>query len=197
MTPHPQFKGDFTGPRDPPALWGVAETDPYFWDASTANLNDAVAKTILGHFIDGATQADAVTARQTSAIVAYLNTLDPPASPFSEGTMSPSALRGEALFQGKAGCVSCHRGPLFTDNLLHDTAVPQVKGGTDPGAPNPPRSFNTPQLRDVRNTAPYMHNGVFSTLRQVVDFYDTNQLLGPLKLTEQEKLDLVAYLEAL
>ncbi|HZQ26331.1 MAG TPA: hypothetical protein VFA94_01420, partial [Acidimicrobiales bacterium] len=156
-----------------------------------------VAKTILGHFIDGATQPEAVTARQTSAIVTYLTTLDPPASSFSQGTMSPSAQRGELVFQGKGGCVGCHRGPLFTDNLLHNTGVPQVKGGTDPGSPNPPASFNTPQLRDVRNTAPYMHNGVFTTLRQVVDFYDTNTVLGPLGLTEQEKVDLVAYLDAL
>jgi cytochrome c peroxidase len=199
MTPHPQSKGDFTGPRDPPALWGVAETDPYFWDGSTTNLNDAVAKTILGHFVDGASQPDAVTARQTSAIIAYLDTLNPPASSFSAGTMTASAQRGELLFQGKAGCAACHRGSLFTDNQLHNTGAPQAPGANDPGSNVPvPGSFNTPQLRDVRNTPPYMHNGVFSTLRQVVDFYDQNRLLGgPLNLTEQDKLDLVAYLDAL
>jgi cytochrome c peroxidase len=61
--------------------------------------------------------------------------------------------------------------------------------------------FATPSLRDLRYTAPYMHNGVFSTLEEVVDFYDRGGGLGselkPLGLTAQEKKALLAFLNAL
>lgn len=65
--------------------------------------------------------------------------------------------------------------------------------------------FRTPSLRELKFTAPYMHNGVFATLAQVVDFYDAgggtssskSSLLRPLNLSSAEKADLVAFLEAL
>ncbi len=65
--------------------------------------------------------------------------------------------------------------------------------------------FRTPTLRELKYTAPYMHNGVFATLREVVDFFDAggghapnkSPLLKPLGLSEEEKNDLVAFLEAL
>ncbi|MCL4182266.1 MAG: c-type cytochrome [Burkholderiaceae bacterium] len=65
--------------------------------------------------------------------------------------------------------------------------------------------FRTPSLRELRYTAPYMHNGVFATLQQVVDFFDRgggdapnkSPLLRPLGLTDGEKRDLVAFLESL
>jgi cytochrome c peroxidase len=182
-------------------------------------------------------------------LIAYIKTLDPPQSSFDQGTMSPAALRGEKLFQGKGGCIECHGGPLFTDNLTHNTGVPQVKfespyraagnetTSDDKGAPPPPPDpgcagtptpagcdaappqssafVNTPQLRDLKNTAPYMHNGAFATLEQVVRFYngpplsneagtmpanlasDPSSTLAPLNLSKDEMHDLVAYLESL
>lgn len=65
--------------------------------------------------------------------------------------------------------------------------------------------FRTPSLRELRYTAPYMHNGVFKTLQEVVDFYDQgggkgsnkSSLIKPLNLAGQEKKDLIAFLEAL
>lgn len=61
--------------------------------------------------------------------------------------------------------------------------------------------FNTPSLRDLKYTAPYMHNGMFATLDQVVDFYDrgggSGSVLKPLSLSATEKKALVAFLESL
>jgi cytochrome c peroxidase len=65
--------------------------------------------------------------------------------------------------------------------------------------------FRTPSLRELKYTAPYMHNGAFATLREVVDFFDAgggqvpnkSPLLRPLNLSAEEKSDLVAFLEAL
>jgi len=52
-------------------------------------------------------------------------------------------------------------------------------------------------MRDLRNTAPYMHNGSLKTLREVVEFYDQRSSIAPLRLTDQEIADLVAYLQTL
>jgi cytochrome c peroxidase len=65
--------------------------------------------------------------------------------------------------------------------------------------------FRVPSLREVKYTGPYMHNGVFTTLEQVVDFYDAGggtgmnktKLLKPLKLKSAEKKDLLAFIDAL
>jgi len=198
---HPQEAGDFTGPRDPSSLWGVKDTAPYGWGGTTETLEAFVVGTIESHFRDGTSQSEEATSRQTAAIVAYLETLEPPVSRFDQGPLSPAARRGEDLFQGKAGCMGCHAGPLLTDNAVHVTGVPKVTPeDTDPGAARSgPRrnAFNTPQLRDLAATAPYMHNGSLATLRDVVEFYDDRSAFSPLGLTPQEVDDLVAYLESL
>jgi cytochrome c peroxidase len=183
--------------RDPPSLVGARRTAPYGWTAATPTLRQMVVNTILGHFKDGATQSADTTAQQAAALEAYVASIKPPTTSFDQGTMSAAAIRGEDLFQGKGACIACHGGPLFTDNGLHNTLVPQRDGWNDPGATTPPGAFNTPTLRDLRNTAPYMHNGVFATLKDVVEFYNARSSIAPLNLTPQEIDDLVAYLDSL
>lgn len=196
-TLHPTRPGDFSGPRDPPSLLGAARTEPFGWAGQVPTLREMVTRTIINHFKDGATQPAEVTARQAQQLAAYVASLRAPVSDFDAGTLSPAARRGEQLFQGKGGCIACHGGPDFTDNGLHNTLVPQAPGGDDPGAASPPGAFNTPQLRDVRNSAPYMHNGVLRSLREVIDFYNARSSVSPLNLTDAEVDDLVAYLESL
>lgn len=206
---------DFKGVRDVPTLFNVGRTDPYFWIGDVATLNEVSIATIQNHWLSQAT-----IAADAAALTAYMKTITPPVTDFDRGTMSASALRGQDLFQGKAGCIACHGGPDFTDNRKHDTFVPQPAGATDPGAnpppvgttcplspipkaPDPNRpldcAFNTPTLRGngLANTAPYMHNGAFTTLEQVVSFYDGSSSVAPLGLTAPEQADLVAYLQAL
>ena len=128
-----------------------------------------------------------------------------------EDALSESARRGLALFHGKARCVLCHSGPLFTDESFHNTGVSWRKEPSDLGrfevtAQDKDRgTFKTPSLRDVEHTAPYMHDGSLATLKEVVDFYDrggrnnTNldAEIRPLGLTPSEKRALVAFLRAL
>jgi cytochrome c peroxidase len=194
---HPLVPGDFFGPRDPISLIGVGQTAPYRWAGDVPTLEEMVTKTVVGFFKDGATQPKSETAKQVAALVAYLNSIKAPQTAFDLGTLSPAALRGQEVFEGKGQCMSCHGGPLLTDNKPHNTGVPQTPGGTDPGALTLPGAFNTPALRDLRNSAPYMHNGVIADLRQVVEFYNSRSTIAPLQLTPQEINDLVAYLEAL
>jgi len=126
-----------------------------------------------------------------------LETLDPPARAFELGTMSDAAKRGEEIFRGKGGCAGCHSGPFFTDGLVHAIGVPAASGDTDPGSPTEPGAFNTPMLRDVASTAPYMHNGSLASLHDVVVFYATRSVMAPIHLSAEDINDLVAYLEAL
>jgi cytochrome c peroxidase len=126
--------------------------------------------------------------------------------------MGEDAQRGMAVFKGKGRCILCHNGPNFTDNQFHNTGVPQVgpmeedlgryevtRRDADKGA------FKTPTLRSIIETAPYMHDGAFKTLEEVVDFYDKGGNANPnldariksLELSPEEKTDLIAFLKAL
>lgn len=125
--------------------------------------------------------------------------------------VSESAQRGFALFQGKAACIKCHQGFNFTDNGFHNIGVRSLDGTEDEGRFAHRKvkilkgAFKTPTLRDIDLTAPYMHNGMYKTLEEVVDHYDrggdvkTNLSpnMQPLGLTPEEKKDLVAFMKSL
>lgn len=98
---------------------------------------------------------------------------------------SAAELRGEALFHGKAKCVQCHYGPAFVDDFLHDLQVERFYAGRPEG---PIKTF---PLRGIKDSPPYLHDGRLPTLHDAVEFF--NLVLG-LRLTADEKEDLVAYL---
>lgn len=123
--------------------------------------------------------------------------------------MSDAAKRGFVVFKGKANCAACHSGFNFTDNGFHNIGLPDnhdegrfliKKVKVMKGA------FKTPTLRDVALTPPYMHNGQYKTLEEVVEHYNSggkptfdnlDPNMKPLNLTKQEKADLVEFLKAL
>jgi cytochrome c peroxidase len=105
-------------------------------------------------------------------------------------------LRGEALFFGKANCVACHTPPFYTDGLMHDLKAerfykPEMINGLLATADGPIKTF---PLRGIKESPPYLHDGRLLTLEDVVEFFN---LIQELKLTPQEKNDLVAFLRAL
>jgi cytochrome c peroxidase len=111
------------------------------------------------------------------------------------------------LFVGKADCAMCHRGPNFADDQFHALGIPGDDVGRFKvtGVEADRYTFKTPTLRNVELTAPYMHDGSVPTLRGVIDIYNAgggqqrpkSPLLRKLDLTDQEKSDLVAFLESL
>lgn len=179
------------------------------------------------------------------AVAAFERTLihqNVPFDAFAQGdqdALSPQAKEGLILFQGKANCIECHNGPMFTDESFHNIGVPKNRifdVESDPqvalrwqhfsrGVPEEVYraadrdeglyyttkreedmgKFRTPPLRYLCYTQPYMHNGVFDTLKEVVVFYnqgggeDPNKdpIMKPLGLTAQEIGALVAFLESL
>ena len=111
------------------------------------------------------------------ALAAFQRTLVAANAPFDRymrgetAAMSPEQLRGMERF-GSAGCIQCHNGPMFSDFIAHVLGVPDSAALPEPDAGvNQTYAFRTPSLRNLASTAPYMHNGAFATLPDVVNFY--------------------------
>jgi cytochrome c peroxidase len=217
-----------------------------------------------------------IFANYGKALAAYIRRLksgDAPLDAYIEGdrnALSPAAKRGLQLFLGKANCVQCHlgvdrsnpyRSTTLTDNLFHNTGVPEAAldadgqpinglpaeddgrsealtklstskftvAGAFSDQPMPDKlvdvppsdlspdvvaqrvkrfdgQFRTKGLREISVTGPYMHNGAFQTLQEVVEFYNRgggdpgtyvgtkDPALQPLELTASERSDLVTFL---
>ncbi|MEP6729262.1 MAG: cytochrome c peroxidase [bacterium] len=170
------------------------------------------------------------------ALAAYVRSLVALNSPFDRAirgdtvAISSSARRGFNLFMGKARCGTCHFAPLFGGTMPPDFIRSELE---IIGAPTTPAThnarldadegrarvdgafvhraaFRVPSVRNSAVTAPYMHNGVYRTLDQVIDFYDRGGGAGigesvsaqtlslrPLHLTPTERADLLSFLRAL
>lgn len=165
-------------------------------------------------FPDGVTPAN--TAKAIAAFERSLLTFRSPYDRYAAGdnhALTAEQRAGMRLFfSGRTGCSSCHVAPLFTDNAWHSLGVPQagpkaVDNGRAEVSRNPADTgaFKTLTLRNVELTRPYMHDGVFTTLDQVVAFYvggggagpHTSPLVKPLDLDAREQKALVAFLRSL
>lgn len=146
----------------------------------------------------------------TRALASYVRTIVSGNSPYDKyvsgdrAALSSKAQAGLVIFRGKGHCTSCHAGPTLTDESMHNTGVAWRDGRlVDPGAGQ--GRFKVPTLREVARTAPYMHDGTLATLEEVVEFYDRggnpnpylDEEIRPLKLTAEEKTNLVAFLRSL
>ena len=151
------------------------------------------------------------------AIAAYVRTIVSGNSPYDrflagdKSALSTEAQRGLALFESKAGCVSCHAGFNFTDESYRNIGVGMDKSNADLGRYTVTKNeadkgaFKTPTLRDVARRGPYMHDGSEKTLEEVVAFYNRGGVknpwlssdIKPLGLTAQEQTELVAFLQSL
>lgn len=152
------------------------------------------------------------------AIASFQRTILSGNSPFDkydvggdETALSPAAKRGVDLFRDKARCTKCHSGFNFTDEKFHNIGIGFDNNMVDTGRfhvtneKNDMGAFKTPSLREISRTAPYMQDGRFPTLMDVVNFYNQggiknpflDPLIIPLNLTENEKQDLVEFLNSL
>jgi DNA-binding beta-propeller fold protein YncE len=156
-----------------------------------AQFNEGTRNTTLGDPKAGlSVELDALAAYVTS-----LDTVNP--SPFrtAEGTLTESGWRGLELFT-RLGCSTCHAGADFTDSaegLLHDVGTMTALSGSRLGGPL--AGVDTPTLRGVWETAPYLHDGSAATLHEVLVARNAAELHGAtLNLAQQELDDLVSYL---
>jgi cytochrome c peroxidase len=133
-----------------------------------------------------------------------------------ELNLSPDELIGYYVFNSERGdCFHCHAAGLLCDNRFHNTGLDSVYTSANAGRytvtgdPNDLGKFKTPTLRNIELTAPYMHDGRFQTLEEVVEFYNSGvhvtATVDPimtkpgkengLQLTPQEKAGLIAFLK--
>lgn len=115
--------------------------------------------------------------------------LDPITGRLDHSKATPSELRGEQVFFGKGQCAVCHPAPNYLDNQMHDLHLERFLKN-EPGD-GPIKAFT---LRGIRESPPYMHDGRCFTLEDTVEFFN---LVLQLKLTGQEKKDLVAFMRQL
>ncbi|CAM3945405.1 cytochrome c peroxidase [Flavobacterium jumunjinense] len=171
-----------------------------------------------------------------NAIASYIMSLTPFNSKFDlnmqgkEKTLTKKEINGFNLFMGKGKCATCHFAPLFNglvptqfkESEIELIGVPKTKDTINAeidydlgrygvySTKERKFFFKTPTVRNIEKTAPYMHNGVYTTLEEIVDFYNKGgatglgfdleyQTLPPdkLNLTVKEKEDLVLFLKTL
>lgn len=109
---------------------------------------------------------------------------------------SEAELRGQAVFFGKGQCATCHTPPYYTDNSMHNLKVERffkekMINGRKASADGPIKTF---PLRGIKDSPPYLHDDRLLTLEDTVEFFN---LVLSVKLTADEKKDLVAFLRAL
>jgi cytochrome c peroxidase len=233
---------DFSDQSRFPALAGPVD-DPAArtaWDAMTPEDQDAVTQVFVN---------------MGKAIAAYERLLLPASSRFDQyveamlnqdwrtmsNTLTEDEVAGLRLFIGKAECIQCHNGALFTNNDFHNTGVPTGQGlpldrgrasgvqallndefnclsqWSDAGESDCAElrflvsegeqlegAFKPSTLRNIAETAPYMHAGQFATLEQVLMHYNQapdspagHTELEPLNLTDSEISQIIAFLRAL
>ena len=158
------------------------------------------------------------------AIAAFERTLvsrNAPFDRFAAGdptALTPAQRWGLNLFRsGRTRCFECHTLPLFGSSDFRVIGVPDLpeepadRGRAEvTGSPRDERAFKVPTLRNIALTAPYMHNGIFATLEEVIDFYkdgggrgrgmdlpNLDAKIQPFRLSLEERADLVAFLYAL
>lgn len=164
----------------------------------------------------------APTAKNLSqALAAFERTLETANSPYdryiagNDSALTPSAIRGRMLFIGKANCNNCHSGEDFTADRFKNIGLYNGTTLKDAGRFDATKDsahlgfFKVPSLRNVAVTAPYMHNGMFKTLKDVIAYYNTPDsivhdgihrdlsLNKPLHLNKDEMTDLENFLIAL
>jgi cytochrome c peroxidase len=140
---------------------------------------------------------------QVHAMAEFQALLDFPPAPKLNlyGRLDPAKatdqeLRGQEIFFGKAQCAACHVPPYYTDNLMHNLKTerffkPQMVNGRMASQDGPIKTF---PLRGIKDSPPYLHDGRLLTLEDTVEFFN---LVQGLKLSAQEKADLVAFLRCL
>ena len=158
------------------------------------------------------------------AVAAFERTLTANNSPFDRfvrgelGALTPEQRRGFNLFRsGRTRCFECHGAPTFANRDFKIIGVPEVDGSQpDYGRFEVTRgegnkyAFKVPTLRNVVLNAPYMHNGKFKTLEEVLDFYaagggpgvgfkepKVDDKIHSYEITSEEKQDLIAFMVAL
>ncbi|MCS7160832.1 MAG: hypothetical protein RMJ19_10210, partial [Gemmatales bacterium] len=169
-------------PKNTRVLWGSADTAPYGWLGTSPTLADRIRGTLrTAHRYEPSEE-------ELSALVAYVSSLRPPPPLEPTKELRTAFERGRALFFGKGGCATCHRPDSYQDGLVHDV------GTGERGEAH----FDTPSLRGLRFSAPYLHDGRAATLEEIFTRHNPQRRHGQAHLLSREELaELLVFLKSL
>jgi cytochrome c peroxidase len=188
----------------------------FFWDGRIKTLEEKVLKPIQDPsemdlpLAEAAARVELRPEEISRALASFVRSILSGDSPFdrymnrNRAALSTEQQAGLQVLRGKANCTSCHVGPNFTDERLHNTGV-AWQDNRLPADGAGRGDFKTPTLREVARTAPYMHDGSLATLEDVIEFYDRggrpnpdlDSEIRPLRQTAEEKAALATFLRAL
>jgi DNA-binding beta-propeller fold protein YncE/mono/diheme cytochrome c family protein len=170
------------------SLRNLRHTGPWFWHGRQDDLHAALVKS-LTDTMQGPPPSDA----EVDQLAAFLETLEAPPNSWRQpdGTLSEAARRGQQLFASEAAnCAACHAGPHYTDGEIHDVGLGSKYDAY--------KGFNTPSLSGIANRVRYLHNGRALSLDDLLgDLHSPAKVSHTRELTDEERADLVAYLQSL
>jgi mono/diheme cytochrome c family protein len=196
------------GPRNTPSLLGSADTAPYHWSGDLDELHDVEstirilqAGTGLAPGPDNCAPAcdqappNSGRSQDLDDLAAYMASLRLPPNPNLEAgnQLSAAAIRGMELFEsGRTQCAQCHLAPNYSDGLRHDVGTGE--GAQERKGP----AFDTPSLRGIYATAPYLHDGRAETIASILTLHNPDDRHGATsELSDEEIGDLVEFLKSL
>ncbi len=186
-------------PVDNRTLRGILDTAPFKWEGTNPSLSRQCGPRLAVFF----TRIQPFTPEELSALDTYITTILRPKNPYHPvgSRYTPAQRRGKLMFERtmtndgrevpvELRCVSCHPGPYHTDRSLHDvgTRHPTDRGGL----------FDTPHLNNIFDSAPYLHNGMASTLEEIWTVHNPDDRHGVTNdMTKDQLNDLIEYLKTL
>jgi cytochrome c peroxidase len=195
---------------DTPTLRGVSQQRTFGSQRALRTVEDFTEFEQRAAYFDGDTAAAVrkgvnilERGSQVHAMAEFQEILDFPPAPkltvfgkLDPKKASEAEKRGQELFFGKAQCSVCHPAPYYTDGLMHNLKAERfykekLINGIEASADGPIKTF---PLRGIKDSPPYLHDGRLLTLEDTVEFFN---LVLELKLTREEKADLVAFMQAL
>lgn len=166
-------------------LRNIQHTGPWFWHGWQKNLEEAVHRSLIETM-----QGPKPTEDEVLELVAYLKTLegDRGSRPLAD---TAAVERGREIFAGEvANCASCHIAPSYTDGEIHDVGLGSEYDNFE--------GYNTPTLLGIANRVGYLHHGRARSLDELLtDLHSPAKVSGTRELTDQERTDLITFLETL
>ncbi len=177
------LRNEYSAPKNSTSMVYSWWTPPTSWAGARANAHVSIRTGMNNElFMD----PDTVAAESMDTF--FMRLAPVPSPRLVKGRLSASALRGKTIYNGsKAGCASCHPGPLYTDKKFHNAGIP------DPYDNNV--NWDTPTLVECWRTAPYGHMGSKLTVRDILELSGMGAVST--KLTQDELNDLVEFVLSL
>jgi YVTN family beta-propeller protein len=181
------------GPRNTPVLAGrgITQTAPFHWSGEFSDMNAFFTNVVTAR-MGGTGLLDS----EAQQIEKYMDALPVPENPYVGSALTAQQQHGAQLFQ-TAGCAQCHSGQFLTDNKIQKVGTFNNAMTNPDNGPFAEAGFNTPSLKGLFRSGPYLHDGSDVTLMDRVNDDRGGQHGVTSNLTNQDKADLVEYLKTL